>query len=478
MSAILSLQSDECVSSLGIDVPSIKERCVEENVLHARLGMRDFDRDDATAMLPDAVRTLAALVGSGRRVYVHCTAGINRAPLTVVGYLIFVKGMTADDAIGLVKRSRPVANPYMDSLWGAKARMLHGRTDELNALSRQLYEARMSRKDKNDNSNDWFDAEDQVIQRLFARRLVTDVEALNAIAATTQKHGGFVRGQTEEETRLTSELAGTKKAMLEATSTAAAELARVQSEAAATLAATKKEAADALAAANKAASSAMAEEKTRAAAELANTQKEAADDAIAAAAALDAANAAAQAALSAAAEQAAAELDAAAAAAQAQQEVAASQIQSALDAADVQAQASAARQAVLEKEVRRLADSAASAARFDAEAQARKSELEMAAVDMVKASATEVLRMREQMEALRRDVADLKSELAEKHTALVLAEGKVPLVQAAANVAAVAADAKKTTAAVAAPAPAAAAASNGNGNGSKPAAAAAAPAKK
>jgi chromosome segregation ATPase len=133
---------------------------------------------------------------------------------------------------------------------------------------------------------------------------------------------------------------------------------------------------------------------------------------------------------------------------------------------------------VLEKEVRRLADSAASAARFDAEAQARKSELEMAAVDMVKASATEVLRMREQMEALRRDVADLKSELAEKHTALVLAEGKVPLVQAAANVAAVAADAKKTTAAVAAPAPAAAAASNGNGNGSKPAAAAAAPAKK
>ena len=460
VSAILSLQSDECVSSLGIDMAAIKARCVEENVLHARLGMRDFDKDDAMAMLPDAVRTLAALVGSGRKVYVHCTAGINRAPLTVVGYLIFVKGMNADNAIAAVKKPRPVANPYMDSLWGAKARMLHGRNDELTALSRSLYEARMSRKEKNDNANDWFDAEDQVIQRLFARRLTTDVEALNSVAATIQKHGGFVRGPTEEETRLTSELAATKKGALEASTAAAAELARVQAEAAATLAAAKKEGADALTAANKAAAQALAETQARAAADLANAQKESADAAIAAAAALDAANAAAQAALTAAAEQAAAELDAAAAAAQAQQEIAAAQIQSALDAADVQAQASAARQAVLEKEVRRLADSAAAAARFDAEAQARKSELEMAAVDMVKASATEVLRMREQMEALRREVADLKSELAEKHTALVLAEGKVPLSQAAANVAAVAADAKKS--------------SNGNGNGAKAPATAAA----
>ena len=43
-------------------------------------------------MLPEAVRMLYALKHAlGKRVYVHCTAGINRATLTVVGYLTFVQ---------------------------------------------------------------------------------------------------------------------------------------------------------------------------------------------------------------------------------------------------------------------------------------------------------------------------------------------------------------------------------------------------
>ena len=37
------------------------------------------------------IRKLALLLAMGKRVYVHCTAGIDRATLTVVGYLTFVK---------------------------------------------------------------------------------------------------------------------------------------------------------------------------------------------------------------------------------------------------------------------------------------------------------------------------------------------------------------------------------------------------
>lgn len=40
---------------------------------------------------PAQVRKLAVLVAMGKRVYVHCTAGINRATLTAVGYLTFVE---------------------------------------------------------------------------------------------------------------------------------------------------------------------------------------------------------------------------------------------------------------------------------------------------------------------------------------------------------------------------------------------------
>ena len=50
-------------------------------------------------MLPEAVRMLYLLLSMGRRVYVHCTAGINRATLTVVGYLTFVQA-TVSVAVG------------------------------------------------------------------------------------------------------------------------------------------------------------------------------------------------------------------------------------------------------------------------------------------------------------------------------------------------------------------------------------------
>ena len=37
--------------------------------------------------IQDAVRQLNMLVATGKRVYIHCTAGINRAPLTVLAYM-------------------------------------------------------------------------------------------------------------------------------------------------------------------------------------------------------------------------------------------------------------------------------------------------------------------------------------------------------------------------------------------------------
>lgn len=57
----------------------------------SRVPIRDFDHDDQTLMLPEAVRTLAILLALKNRVYVHCTAGINRATLTTLGYFTFVE---------------------------------------------------------------------------------------------------------------------------------------------------------------------------------------------------------------------------------------------------------------------------------------------------------------------------------------------------------------------------------------------------
>jgi len=77
-----------------------------------------------SAMLPEAVRVVNLLVTKGHRVYVHCTAGINRATLVVVAYLYFIQGLRRDEALKMVKQGRPIANPYLDCLTEAKRRLL------------------------------------------------------------------------------------------------------------------------------------------------------------------------------------------------------------------------------------------------------------------------------------------------------------------------------------------------------------------
>ena len=55
--------------------------------------------------------------GLGRKTYVHCTAGINRASLTVLGYLTFCQGMELGKALNIIRTCRPQSNPY-EVLWG------------------------------------------------------------------------------------------------------------------------------------------------------------------------------------------------------------------------------------------------------------------------------------------------------------------------------------------------------------------------
>lgn len=87
----LFFQCDLCLEALGIDWYAIRDRGVERGIVVSRVPIRDFDHGDQTLMLPEAVRTLAMLLALNNKVYVHCTAGINRATLTTLGYLTFVQ---------------------------------------------------------------------------------------------------------------------------------------------------------------------------------------------------------------------------------------------------------------------------------------------------------------------------------------------------------------------------------------------------
>lgn len=113
--AILNLQSDRDLIERGVDWEALVSRCRSLDVEMARVPIRDFDVDDLTLRLPEAVEALADLLARGRKVYVHCTAGINRSPTVIIAYLHWKQGYELDEATRLV-RSRHPCEPYIDAI--------------------------------------------------------------------------------------------------------------------------------------------------------------------------------------------------------------------------------------------------------------------------------------------------------------------------------------------------------------------------
>lgn len=179
--AILSVQSDLCLDALQIDYAKLREHGLSRGVLMSRVPIRDFDHGDQSLMLPEAVRTLALLLALNYRVYVHCTAGINRATLTVLGYLTFVKGRDLYSALEQIKKARPQANPYIDCWKTVKRRLLEGRQEEVVNWSRKVF-LKNQEGSTMDSFSNWVAAEDIVIKETF-RRLLSST--LNTISAMT-----------------------------------------------------------------------------------------------------------------------------------------------------------------------------------------------------------------------------------------------------------------------------------------------------
>lgn len=78
--AIVNLQEDTDMAFFDLDLAPIRERCLARgDVAHNRYPIRDFDPFDLRMKLAGAVQLVAdqikVLKGSGKKVYIHCTAG-------------------------------------------------------------------------------------------------------------------------------------------------------------------------------------------------------------------------------------------------------------------------------------------------------------------------------------------------------------------------------------------------------------------
>ena len=116
ISAVLSLQSDPDIRAHRIDWQKL-QNAYQYNDLHfQRFPIIDFDEQDLGKRLPQPIRALEQLIGLQHKVYVHCNAGICRAPATVLGYLCHFRDMSIEVALEYIRRQRPHANPYLGAV--------------------------------------------------------------------------------------------------------------------------------------------------------------------------------------------------------------------------------------------------------------------------------------------------------------------------------------------------------------------------
>jgi len=112
VTAVLSLQDDADLASKGLLLAEIEDAYREQCLRFHRMPVPDCDNDFLQARLDAIVAQLRQLHDDGDRVYLHCNAGMNRAPTVAIAYLHVHHGMRLDAARDFVKQRRPCV-PYM-----------------------------------------------------------------------------------------------------------------------------------------------------------------------------------------------------------------------------------------------------------------------------------------------------------------------------------------------------------------------------
>ena len=110
VTGILSLQQPKDLAYWGVDGDALFAKAAELGVEYVRVGAVDFDADSLRTILPNAVRELERLRqlgGDDGKTYVHCTAGLGRAPAVIIAWLYWCTSMDLDEAYAHLTCIRP-----------------------------------------------------------------------------------------------------------------------------------------------------------------------------------------------------------------------------------------------------------------------------------------------------------------------------------------------------------------------------------
>jgi protein-tyrosine phosphatase len=112
VTVVLSLQDDADLASKGLELVELEHAYRQQALRFHRMPVTDCDNDMLAARLDGIVSLLVELLNGGDCVYLHCNAGMNRAPTVAIAYLHAHHAMALPAACDFVKQRRHCV-PYM-----------------------------------------------------------------------------------------------------------------------------------------------------------------------------------------------------------------------------------------------------------------------------------------------------------------------------------------------------------------------------
>ncbi len=123
ITSVICLQSDQDFLDRQLDWHAMHTLYNDHGLSVYRYPILDFDEEDLSDKVAEPIKKLQALRSNKEKVYIHCNAGICRAPAVVLGYLCHFEGMSIESALRQIRIAREVANPFKSAVKKALSKM-------------------------------------------------------------------------------------------------------------------------------------------------------------------------------------------------------------------------------------------------------------------------------------------------------------------------------------------------------------------
>ncbi len=114
VTGVFNVQTEIDFAHRGTNWPRMLQYYEENRIIAVHYPIHDFNEEDLKSKLYKGATILNDMINNkGLKVYVHCTAGMGRAPAIVLVYLCLYQGMEPDESDLFVKSFRSVSVPNM-----------------------------------------------------------------------------------------------------------------------------------------------------------------------------------------------------------------------------------------------------------------------------------------------------------------------------------------------------------------------------